>query len=305
VPAVADRLRPDLVVHVGAALTGKVATGWLDADVHRVLVDPDRSWLDPHRGASERIVADADALLAAVADRLEAYGRPSPSSWLEAWLEAEATARAEIDAWLEHNDVPSEPRTARDLVDLLPDGATLVVGSSMPVRDVESFARPRGGLRFHSNRGVNGIDGFVSTTLGVAAASAAPDGSGPVVGLCGDLTFLHDAGGLLEASRRALDVVFVVIDNRGGGIFSFLPQAALAEAQFETLWGTPHHLDLVALCGVHGIPAIRLAWASDLARAVRAAIDGGGVRVVVVPTERNANVALHRTAHRMVAEALE
>ena len=305
VPAVADRLRPDLVLHIGAALTGKVATGWLAADVPRVLVDPDGAWLDPHRGASERVVADPGALLDALADRLEAYGGSGRSPWLAAWLDAEATSRDAIDGWLVRDDVPSEPRTARDLVDLLPDGASLVVGSSMPVRDVESFARPRRGLRFHSNRGVNGIDGFVSTVLGVAVAADAGDGDGPVVGLCGDLTFLHDTGGLLEASRRGLDVVFVVVDNRGGGIFSFLPQAGLPPAQFETLWGTPHHLDLVALCAVHGIPAVRLGWASDLARAVTAALVGGGVRVVVVPTERGANVAHHRRAHALVAEALE
>ncbi len=268
VPAVAERLRPDLVVHVGAPLTGKVATAWLDAGVPRVVVDPERAWLDPHRGASERVVADPAALLDALADRLEGYGSASRSSWLTAWLDAEATARAAIDGWLDTDDTPSEARVARDLVDCLPDGASLVVGSSMPVRDVESFARPRGGVRFHSNRGVNGIDGFVSTVLGVAAG-----GDRPVVALCGDLTFLHDGGGLLEAAGRDLDAVLVVVDNRGGGIFSFLPQAALPSAQFETLWGTPHHLDLAALCGVHGIPAIRVERASDLAPAVTAAIE--------------------------------
>ena len=97
----------------------------------------------------------------------------SGSKWLAAWDEAEAIAREAIDACLVHDDVPSEPRAARDLVDCLPDGASLVVGSSMPVRDVEAFARPRRGVRFHSNRGVNGIDGFVSTVLGVAVAAAA------------------------------------------------------------------------------------------------------------------------------------
>jgi len=306
VPEVADRLRPALVLHVGAPLTGKVATAWLGADVPRVLVDPDRAWLDPHRAASERVVADAGALLETLAERLEASLPPDPparrSPWLESWLAAEGAARVALDGWLDHDDVPSEARAARDLVGCLPDGASLVVGSSMPVRDVESFARPRVGVRFHSNRGVNGIDGFVSTVLGVAAV--AEEGDGPVVGLCGDLTFLHDAGGLVEAARRGVDAVLVVIDNRGGGIFSFLPQAALPEARFEALWGTPHHLDLVALCAVHGIPAVRIGWASDLVRAVTAAIAGGGVRVVIVPTERGANVAHHRRAHRVVAEAL-
>ncbi|HEX7277099.1 MAG TPA: 2-succinyl-5-enolpyruvyl-6-hydroxy-3-cyclohexene-1-carboxylic-acid synthase [Acidimicrobiales bacterium] len=300
VPVVAGRLRPDLVLHVGAALTGKVATAWLAADVPRILVDPDRAWLDPHRAASERVVADPAVLLAELADRLEAYGSPGRSPWLESWLAAEAAARAAVDGWLDADDTPSEARAARDLVACLPDGASLVVGSSMPVRDVEAFARPRRGVRFHANRGVNGIDGFVSTALGVATA----DGDGPVAALCGDLTFLHDAGGLLEASRREIDAVFVVVDNRGGGIFSFLPQAGLPADRFETLWGTPHHLDLLALCAVHGIGAVRIERAADLAPAVGAAIEAGGVRVVVVPTDRDANVAHHRRAHRAVAEAL-
>ncbi len=291
VPAIAHRLRPDLVVHIGAPLTGKVATSWLDAGVPRVLVDPDGSWLDPHRGALVRVVAEPGALLAAIAGGL---GDAAPSPWLTEWLEADASARAAIDGVLDADDEPSEARVARDLVDGLPDGATLVVGSSMPVRDVEAFARPRHGLRFHSNRGVNGIDGFVSTVLGVAAG-----GPGPVVGLCGDLTFLHDAGGLLEATRRAIDAVLVVVDNRGGGIFSFLPQAAERE-HFELLWGTPHHLDLVDLCAVHGIPACRVTSASGLVPAVLLAVAAGGIRVVVVPTERDANVAHHRRLHDAV-----
>ncbi|MEA2685691.1 MAG: 2-succinyl-5-enolpyruvyl-6-hydroxy-3-cyclohexene-carboxylate synthase [Actinomycetota bacterium] len=299
VPGVADGLRPGLVLHLGAPLTGKVATGWLDATIPRVLVDPDGAWLDPHRGASERIVADPGALLNALTDRLHEYGTPGRSSWLDGWRAAEAAARTAIDGWLDADDVPSEARTARDLVECLPDGASLVVGSSMPVRDVEAFARPRDGLRFHSNRGVNGIDGFVSTVLGVAATTE----NGPVVALCGDLTFLHDAGGLLDATRRDLDATFVVVDNCGGGIFSFLPQAALAE-HFETLWGTPHHVDLAALCVVHGIPVHRIERASDLAPAVLEAVEAGGVRVVIVPTDRDANVVHHRAAHQAVAEAL-
>ena len=296
VPAIADRLRPDLVVHLGAPLTGKVATSWLDRDVPRILVDPDRAWLDPHRGASERVVADPGALLAAVADRLDEAGAAS-SPWLDEWRRAEATARAAVDGLLDADDAPSEPRVARDLVACLPEDSSLVVGSSMPVRDVEAFARPRRGVRFHSNRGVNGIDGFVSTVLGVAAAS------GPTVALCGDLTFLHDAGGLLEAVRRDIDAVLIVVDNRGGGIFSFLPQAAFRE-DFETLWGTPHHLDLAALCAIHGIPAHRVARASELAPAVLQAAAEGGIRVVIVTTDRDTNVAYHRRIHHAVRDAL-
>jgi 2-succinyl-5-enolpyruvyl-6-hydroxy-3-cyclohexene-1-carboxylate synthase len=298
IPDVAARLRPDFVVHVGAPLTGKVATAWLDESVPRVVVDPDGAWLDPHRSASERIVADPGALLAGVADELPSAGSETP--WLKEWLAAEAAARPTIDDLLDGDDEPFEGRVARDVVDCLPDGATLVVGSSMPVRDVEAFARPRRGLRFLSNRGVSGIDGFVSTVLGVAFAT---DGHGPVAALCGDLTFLHDTGGLIGAAARGIDATFVVVDNHGGGIFSFLPQANLPE-HFETLFGTPHDVDIVDLCRAHHVPATRVTGAGDVVPAVHEAIDGGGVRVVIVPTDRESNVARHRRVHQAVASTL-
>jgi 2-succinyl-5-enolpyruvyl-6-hydroxy-3-cyclohexene-1-carboxylate synthase len=170
----------------------------------------------------------------------------------------------------------------------LPDGSALVVASSMPVRDLESFAAPRTGVRVHANRGVNGIDGFVATVLGISAGD-----DGPTVALTGDLCFLHDANGLLGAVDRGLDAVFVVIDNRGGGIFSFLPQAQLPE-HFETLFGTPQPVELTGLAAVHGVPTVEVTRADALAPALLDAISAGGVRMVLVRTERADNVVRHR-----------
>jgi 2-succinyl-5-enolpyruvyl-6-hydroxy-3-cyclohexene-1-carboxylate synthase len=299
-PAVARALRPDVVLRLGAPLTGKVATAWLDPSVPQILVDPDGAWLDPRRASAERIVADPTALLDAAA---AAGPARSQSFWLVSWMQAEAAARRGLDRLLDSWAEPFEGRVARDLVAALPSGATLVVGSSMPVRDVESFARPRTGLRLLSNRGVNGIDGFVSTVLGVAAYSADSAGTGgPVAALCGDLTFLHDAGGLLRATRRGLDATFVVVDNRGGGIFNFLPQAGSgADDHFETLFGTPQDVDLAELAGVHGIGSELVTKADDLVPAVERALATGGIRLVVVPTERADNVARHRQAWEAVS----
>ncbi len=168
----------------------------------------------------------------------------------------------------------------------------------MPVRDVESFARARDGITFHANRGVNGIDGFVSTALGLAAGS-----SSPVVALVGDLCFLHDANGLLGASARGVDATFVVVDNDGGGIFSFLPQADLPE-HFETLFGTPHGIDLTALAQVHGVAVTEVGRAGEIGGAVQDSIDAGGVRVVLVKTDRAANVTRHREVWAAVAGSL-
>ncbi len=294
-PAVAGALRPDVVIRLGAPLTGKAGASWLDASVRQILVDPDGAWLDPRRASAERIVADPSELFDAVAGRGPAR---SQSFWLSSWLQAENAARRGLDRLLDSWAEPFEGRVARDLVVGLPSGATLVVGSSMPVRDVESFARARTGVRFLSNRGVNGIDGFVSTVLGAAAASD----SGPVVALCGDLTFLHDSGGLLGAARRGVDATFVVLDNDGGGIFNFLPQAGAGLADhFEILFGTPQGVDLAQLAAVHGIGSEQVTKADELLPAVDRAMAGGGVRLVIVPTDRVDNVARHRQAWEAVS----
>jgi 2-succinyl-5-enolpyruvyl-6-hydroxy-3-cyclohexene-1-carboxylate synthase len=297
-PGFSDSHRPDVVLRLGAAPTSKLLTAWLGPDVAQLLVDPDDAWLDPGRAVAERLAVDADPLLGALTDALAPRGERA-SAWLDTWRAAEAAARAALDELLDGWETLFEGRVARDVVDAMPDGSTLVVASSMPVRDVEAFSRPRAGVRFLANRGVSGIDGFVSTALGVAAASA-----GSTVALVGDLCLLHDANGLLGATDRGLDATVVVLDNDGGGIFSFLPQAELPE-HFELLFGTPHRLDLAALAAVHGVPADRIEKAGDLPVALAASIAAGGVRLVIVPTDRVDNVTRHREAWAAVSAAID
>ena len=297
--------RPSLVVRVGGAPTSKALTAWLDESIPPVLVDPSEGWADPARAASLRLSADPSDLLAATAALLTDDG-PGPagwsgdpaSPWLREWLETERLAREAIDGLLEEWAEPFEGRVARDLVGWVPAGGTLVVGSSMPVRDVDAFARPREGLRFVANRGLSGIDGFVATALGVAAA-----GDEPGVALCGDLTLLHDASSLLGAAGRSRGAVLVVIDNDGGGIFSFLPQAQLPGDLFEPLFGTPHGLDLTALAAAARVPARVVEKAADLVPALDAALDGGGTQLVVVRSDRAGNLARHRAVTEAVAVA--
>lgn len=302
-PAFAESHRPDLVIRFGGPLTSKTAMTWLDPSIPQILVDPDGVWLDPQRAAAERVPALRD---------LGGGRNPTPTAtgWVDAWCRAEATARHSLDAFLDGEDEPFEGRVARDVATAGAGSSrspALVVASSMPVRDLEAFAGETPG-RVFANRGVNGIDGLVSTVLGVAAGSgAAPPerAGGPVIGLLGDLAFLHDAGGLLGAPGRGLAAVFVVVDNRGGGIFSFLPQAGLPSERFELLFGTPPDADLVAVAQAYGVPAERVDRAADVAPAVERALGAGNIRVVVVPTgDRTANVDRHRQAWRAVAEAV-
>jgi len=135
--------------------------------------------------------------------------------------------------------------------------------------------------------------------LGAAAVSR-----GPVVALAGDLTFLHDVGGLLGANGRGIDATLVVVDNDGGGIFSFLPQAEFTE-HFERLFATPHGTDLVEVAAAFGVPARRVTSADEVVPAIQEALDAGGVRVVVVSTQRADNVARHARVWNAVAAAVE
>src|SRR6266545_3973748 len=280
----------------GAEASRKALTAWLDASVPQVMVDPQGGWPDPARAVGRHLVADPSALLEALTTAIAgpsapAMAVPGPAGrgWLDGWLRAEALARQAIDELLDSSEEPFEGRVARDLVAALPDRATLVVGSSMPVRDVDAFAAPRDGLRLVANRGVSGIDGFVATALGVAAVT-----DGPVAALCGDLSFLHDATSLLGAAGRRPGVVLVVCDNDGGGIFSFLPQADLPAPAFETLFATPHGLDLADLAVAARLPCQRLTKASELGPALEAALGRGGTEVLLVPSDRAAHRAMEK-----------
>ena len=299
VPEFAAATRPEVVLRLGAPWASRVVGEWLAGlDVPQYLVDPHRAWLDPGRSATTVVAADPTLLACAVAG--SAGVRPAPGGWLSTWATAEQAAQSAIDEVLAGEDRPTEPAVARAVVDALVDGATLVVSSSMPVRDVEWYGRPRRGLRVLANRGANGIDGVVSTALGVAVA-----GPGPTAALVGDLAFLHDTNALLvpPGTGSGVDATVVVVDNDGGGIFSFLPQAtALSSARFERLLGTPHGLDLCAVAQAHGVAATPATSIDEVVAAAAAPPDG--VRVVVVRTDRSANVGVHDALHRAVAAAV-
>jgi 2-succinyl-5-enolpyruvyl-6-hydroxy-3-cyclohexene-1-carboxylate synthase len=176
---------------------------------------------------------------------------------------------------------------ARDLVAAAPAGSVLFAGSSNPIRDLDFAAVPRADVRVHANRGVAGIDGSVSSALGLAVGADKPG-----YALIGDLTFLHDSGGLLIGPGEVRpDVTIVVLNDDGGGIFTLLEQGAPEHAaSFERVFGTPHGTDLAALCAAHGVPHV-LADDPDVFRAAIA--QASGIRVVEVRADRSVLRDLH------------
>ena len=216
---------------------------------------------------------------------------------MQRWFHGDDAARAAVDAELDGDDEPFEGRVARDVAASAPDDSVLVVGSSMPVRDLDAFMAPRDGISVIANRGASGIDGFVSTALGVAAT-----GERSTVALCGDLTFLYDAGSFLWSASRAIDLAIVVLNNAGGQIFSLLAQRELPE--LEDLFVTPHDVDLAQVCAAARAHHTRVTRATELVPAIADARDGGGVHVVEVMLDPSHQLVKRDRVRSAVARAL-
>jgi 2-succinyl-5-enolpyruvyl-6-hydroxy-3-cyclohexene-1-carboxylate synthase len=265
------------------------------ASARQIVVDPG-GWREPTGLAGDVLHVDPCLLCLALADRKTVPG--VATKWVETWLEINAATRQAIGRQLDGQAELFEGKIFSHLS--LPEGTLLFAGNSMPVRDLDTFLPAAAeSLRCLANRGANGIDGVVSSALGASAASV-----GPVVLVIGDVSFYHDLNGLLAARKHGLDLLVVLVNNDGGGIFSFLPQADLPGDDFETLFGTPHGLDFRPFVEGYGGRFERVADWPSFQNAVSEGLARGGLAVVEVPTDRARNVVLHREIWRAAAEAL-
>jgi 2-succinyl-5-enolpyruvyl-6-hydroxy-3-cyclohexene-1-carboxylate synthase len=283
-PEFARAHAPQVVVRFGRPPASKVLTQWIVASGAPVLQVGGPGVIDPDRNVVRCCSLDDLAPLTGAVD----------TPWLARWRHANERAESAITAALGSGDAPlTEPAVARLVASWLPADGELVVSSSMPVRDLEWFGGPT--ARAHSNRGANGIDGVMSTALGRAL------GGRTTAVLVGDIAFVHDSNALTALPSRAVDLRIVVVDNGGGGIFSFLPQAsALPTGRFEQLFGTPHGTDVEQLARAHGVRACTVSTSDELLEA----LDQPGPSVVRVVTDRTANVAEHARLNAAVAAAL-
>jgi 2-succinyl-5-enolpyruvyl-6-hydroxy-3-cyclohexene-1-carboxylate synthase len=288
-----ESVRPDLVLRFGEMPTSKPLRTWLaDSGADQIVVDPGCGWNEPTRRAAALLRADPTELASGWAARLGTEDRPAPSRWLE----AEAAARAALDAELDALDEITEPGLHRALGLAHEDGDLVYAASSMPIRDQESFLPPTGtDALFLCNRGANGIDGLVSSGIGAAHASGRP-----TTIVTGDLGLLHDVGGLAALRDVSTPVRIVAIDNDGGGIFGFLPQAdVLPSEEFEALLGTPRGVEVAKAAGLFGLPHRRIEALADLPGALAA-----GTGLIEARVDRRANVELHRKLSERVGAAI-
>ncbi len=292
--------RPDVIVSAGRPGLSRAQLAYLKSAApdgtpprHVVVAQGPGRWADPARTATD----------VAAAVRLVGSGRAG-TGWLASWQAADVAACAAASAILDADDAPSEPRLARDLVAALPDGALLWAASSLPIRDLDQQMAPRAGVTVLASRGASGIDGLVSSACGAALAHQRA-GGGPAVALLGDLAFLHDAPGLFAGPQEPRpDLVLVVVNNDGGGIFSLLEQATFA-GPFERVFGTPHGGVLGQVAAAAGVPAATLERAAGLPGVLWGSeLPGRGIRMVEVRTSRAAGTALRRRLHAAAVAAV-
>lgn len=245
--------------------------------------------------------ADPTGKARRVAPVLAPLAGPGDTEFVQFWRAAQHSAAQQVSKIVGELDLACSPRLAAEVVARVPGGTTLVLGSSQPPRDVGLACAPRDGLRVVANRGVSGIDGMVSTAIGVALGSGGD--AGPTVALMGDLTFLHDLTGLVIGPHEPRpDLTIVVSNNGGGGIFHTLePGEPLHDRAFERVFGTPHDVQLAGIVESAGWEHILATSEEELADAL---VEPSGIRVVEVPTARTDLRAVHARIRAAVSAAV-
>ncbi|MCP6683062.1 2-succinyl-5-enolpyruvyl-6-hydroxy-3-cyclohexene-1-carboxylic-acid synthase [Bacillus nakamurai] len=282
-----EALRPDAVIRFGPMPVSKPLFLWLrdDPSIEQFIIDEDGGWRDPTQAGAHMIHCHPAVFLEAVRS---AEGAMRHSDWLEKWQFVNDRFRLHLQT-ASMDDLSFEGNVYRQLQHLVPENSSLFVGNSMPIRDVDTFFEKQDrSFRVYANRGANGIDGVVSSAMGLCEGTQAP-----VTLVIGDLSFYHDLNGLLAAKKLGIPLTVILINNDGGGIFSFLPQAS-DKTHFEELFGTPTGLDFQHAAALYG----GTYTCPDTWEAFRAAYepqaDKPGLHIIELKTDRTSRVQFHR-----------
>lgn len=290
----ANRLVPEVVLRFGAMPVSKALLLYLKKHPEcRMVVVDDGGWREPTQLASDIVMADPVWFCR----ELICEVNHKPREWAAAWLRTNEITQKQVQE-SGMSEMMSEGQVFAELGSCLPAESILFVGNSMPVRDLDTFFTKNDlGVRTMANRGANGIDGIVSSALGAST------GDSPLVLVIGDLSFYHDLNGLLSGKMHSLDVTIIVVNNNGGGIFSFLPQASQPD-HFETLFGTPTDLQFENVVSMYGGSFSTVNSWPEFREKVKRGIVSKGMNVIEVKTIRAENTALHRRIWDNVSKAV-
>ncbi|AZV44833.1 2-succinyl-5-enolpyruvyl-6-hydroxy-3-cyclohexene-1-carboxylic-acid synthase [Peribacillus asahii] len=292
-----EMLNPDLVLRFGAMPVSKALLLFLKKhhSAKHLVVDDGAGWREPAGLATNMIYSEVNTFCS---DMLNQLSGIRDLTWLQRW-QAVNTATKEALYSLRDDAELSEGKLFLLLNELMPTHSTLFVGNSMPIRDLDTFFfNNEKQIRTLANRGANGIDGVVSTALGVSTVSE------HTVLAIGDLSFYHDMNGLLAAKLQKQNMTIVLINNDGGGIFSFLPQANEKE-YFELLFGTPHGLDFAHAAALYGAKYNKVTNWEEFGQVFTQSFTIPGLKVIEVPTERESNLVKHRELWNFVSQEIK
>ncbi len=289
-------MQPKIVIRFGAMPVSKALTLYLKkhkAAKHYV-VDGGAEWRDPVGTATHMVYCD-EALFC---DRLiQLIEKKENMNWLKKWRKLNEVTKSALQSIRDEKDL-NEGKLFSILGDLLPIGTNLFVSNSMPIRDLDTFFHNNDkDITIYANRGANGIDGTISTALGISTVKE------PTVLVLGDLSFFHDSNGLLAAKLQKQNLTIVLVNNDGGGIFSFLPQSS-EEKYFEQVFGTPHGLDFSHLVALYGGTYVKARDWEHFEESLQRAIHSEGLNVIEVRTDRQENVMSHRRLWNYVSREI-
>ena len=298
-----DVLQPDCILQIGQMVVSKRVQQWVASMQHTpiISVSPTMDYTNPAGNTTLFVQSTPQDLVAALkigipelhAMENEGYAEgayeeldTADNGYLATWIHADEVGRKQLDTVGREQEL-FEGRTIHLLQELLPQHSQIVVANSMSIRDMDYFwSGNRHSAIIYGNRGVNGIDGTVSTALGIATSGM------PTVLLTGDLTFFHDLNGLAVAKTHPLNLTIIVHNNDGGGIFEYLPQKGTPH--FDYLFSTAQGLDYSGLATLYGIDFVRVASNDELKNALQNYVGTMGVHVIEIPTSKERSRELHK-----------
>ncbi|MEI2578621.1 2-succinyl-5-enolpyruvyl-6-hydroxy-3-cyclohexene-1-carboxylic-acid synthase [Scytonema sp. PRP1] len=288
----AKQLTPDVVIQIGELPTSKELRNWLTStQARRWIIDPSDQNLDPLHGRTTHLRISIEELGrwgdGEAGEAMTSSSSSSSSSYLQLWCAVEAKVRADVDQTLTTTEELFEGKAAWLLSQTLPPKTPIFIANSMPVRDVEFFWKPsHSEVHPFFNRGANGIDGTLSTALGIAHRHQSS------VMLTGDLALLHDTNGFLIRNKFVGHLTIVLINNNGGGIFEMLPISKF-DPPFEEFFATPQDIDFAQLCATYGVEhELMTSWKHLVSRLNP--LPTQGIRVLELRTNRKADAKWRR-----------
>jgi 2-succinyl-5-enolpyruvyl-6-hydroxy-3-cyclohexene-1-carboxylate synthase len=279
-------LKPDVVLRFGAMPVSKALTIFLKENHHSLqyVIDGGGGWRDPAFLSTDMVFCNETIFCESLISFAETN---TDIDFFNKWKNVN-TLTKEGMLVIDDEAELSESKLFYRLAHMLPENAAVFVGNSMPIRDLDSFfLNNKKGIKVMANRGANGIDGTISTALGTALYSK------PLYLILGDLTFYHDLNGLLAAKLYDIDIHIILINNNGGGIFSFLPQAEYPK-NYELLFGTPLDMDFEHVVRMYNGNFTRISDWDDFSSVMNNSIDAKGLNVYEIVTKRDTNLAEHR-----------